>query len=222
VIRKKVEILVLVLFVGLRPLSGSAKVVICCAGDSLMRPVPGHLRDLLKPLSIQAVIKDWSQGGLSSRSYQDFFRQHWADWRQTRPDFIMVQLGTNDALPILEGKYDPAKFRENLLTIIRNFKQFSSETHKQPRIFIATAPYFSGTARKQEKNEIIKERINPAIREIARIEGLVFVDNFSVLENKPELYDPDGVHPSPEGEIALAKNWLFWIERELNPSIRKN
>ncbi len=181
-----------------------------------MRPVPGHLRVLLKTTNIQAVIKDWSQGGLSSKTYQGFFQRHWAAWRQTRPDLILIQLGTNDALPIVLGKHDPAKFRQNLLTIIRNFKLFTTAENKRPRIFVASVPYFTGTERRQEKNKVIKEQINPAIQEIARAEGLVFVDNFSVLENKPELYDPDGVHPSPEGEIALAKNWLLWIERAVH------
>ncbi len=211
------KILALALIVGLRPLPGLDRVVICCAGDSLMRPVPGHLRELWRRPKTQAVIKDWSQGGLSSRTYQGFFRRQSAAWHKTSPDLILIQLGTNDAGPILLGKYDLAEFRKNLRAIVDRFRQFRSSKNQPPRIFIASIPYFSGTADKEGKNRVIRDGINPAIKDLAVSEGLVFVDNFAVMNEKPTLYDADGVHPSSEGETALAGNWLSWIERELNP-----
>jgi len=179
-----------------------------------MRQIPYHLKEMLKFSKSKVVINDLSQGGLSSQSYQWFFTRHYENWIKTRPDFILIQLGTNDVIPLLEHKYELANFEENLKTIIGNFKSFRGNDNKCPEILIASVPLFYGEAYSQEKNRLVKEKINPTIKEIAKKEEIIFVDNFFVLKDKINLYDPDGVHPNSKGEKALAKNWLSWIRSE--------
>ena len=192
-----------------------SELTICCAGDSLMRPIPYHLKEMLNVAKRKVDIRDWSQGGLSSVTYQIFFAQHYLRWRKTRPDFILIQLGTNDVIPLQKDKYQMADFKKNLNTIIRNFKRFRGNKYRRPRIFLSSVPLFYGEFSSVEENRLVQKEINPAIEEIAIKEKLFFVDNFSILVNKTHLYSPDGVHPNSSGEIALSKNWLFWIRSEL-------
>ncbi len=191
------------------------KLAICCAGDSLMRPVPNHLENILKDSKGKIIIKDWSRGGLSSKSYRAFFLKRWKGWRKTRPDFVLIQLGTNDVRPLLQQEYDLENFRVNLKAIIKKFKTFKGGRYKTPKIFIASVPLFCQESRGKEKNQLIEEEINPGIEEIASEENITFVDNFSLLLHRAHLYSPDGVHPNSRGERALARNWLFWIRNEL-------
>jgi len=192
-----------------------SELTICCAGDSLMRPIPYHLKEMLKVPKTKIDIRDWSQGGLSSVTYRIFFTRHYLRWRKTRPDFILIQLGTNDVIPLLKDRYQMADFKKNLNTIIKNFKGFKGNGYKRPRIFLASVPLFYGESSSKEKNRLVQKEINPAIKEIAIKEKLFYVDNFSILVNETHLYSPDGVHPNSSGEKALAKNWLFWIRSEL-------
>jgi len=194
---------------------GAPPIVICCAGDSIMRPVPVHLRLLLKEESKRPFqVKDWAQGGQSSETYPSFLRQRWENWKNVRPDFIIIQLGTNDALPIFQSKYGRDRFEENLTGIIRTFKSLRGGISLAPRILMATTLLFKGTPDYEKKNWIIQTMINPAIRKIAEQEGTALVDNFSVMAGRPDFYDPDGVHPNTEGEKAIAHNWLSAIKKE--------
>jgi len=195
--------------------SDKTRLTICCAGDSLMRPIPYHLENILKDSKGKIIIKDWSRGGLSSKSYRAFFLKRWKGWRKTRPDFVLIQLGTNDVTPLLQQEYDLENFRVNLKAIIEKFKTFRGRRYKTPKIFIASVPLFCQESRGKGKNQLVAEKINPGIREIASEENIIFVDNFSLLFHRAHLYSPDGVHPNAKGERVLAKNWLFWLRSEL-------
>jgi len=188
---------------------------ICCAGDSLMRPVPHHLRSLLNASKDKVEIRNWAQGGLTSESYRSFFVRHYPDWKKIRSDFILLQLGTNDVFPLLEGRYTLAQFKENMSSIIEELRKFKGSKNRHPRILIASVPLFCYEIASPEKNSCVEDRINPAIQEIAEKEEVIFVDNYSVLRNRCDLYDPDGVHPNRDGERALARNWLSSIRKEL-------
>lgn len=201
----------LVLGLGLVPCCGQSDrppLVICCAGDSLMRPMPHYFRQLLPSLSPNFVIEEWAQGGLGSATYQSFYNQHAERWRRVAPDFILLQIGTNDAAPLAEGRSSPDDFQANLTAIIREFQSYRNPAGKAALVLVATVPLFSDDPVHAGKNQMVKDIINPAIRRAAESAGALLADNFSVLNGKPELYDPDGVHPNVQGEEALAKNWV--------------
>jgi len=210
-------VLVLVIMAGCLQ-NGQSELTICCAGDSLMRPIPRRLGEMLKISKRKIKIRDWSRGGLSSQSYQAFFKRHYQSWRNTRPDFILIQLGTNDVRSLLQKEYGIDDFKANLKTIIKNFRRFRGSKYKRPKIFMASIPLFYVVSSPKERNRLIEERINPTIEETAREENVIFVDNYSVLYNRTHLYFPDGVHPNSRGVKALAKNWLFRMRSELRKS----
>jgi hypothetical protein len=185
-----------------------ASLTVVCAGDSLMRPVPAHFRELAPEEGLDLAIHEWAQGGLSSETYLPFFFQKFPDWSETRCDAILLQLGTNDAVPILEGKRSREEFRGNLMMIVRQFKSLRKPDGRRPYVFLATVPYFCDQPESLEKNRIVGSVINPVLMEIAATEGVILVDQHLVLRNRPDYYDPDCVHPNAAGEIALARNWL--------------
>ncbi len=193
--------------------------IICCAGDSLMRPMPFYFRRLLPPVSSNFIIEEWAQGGLSSVTYQSFYRQHAGQWRRITPDLILLQLGTNDAAPLAEGRYSADDFLANLTAIIREFQTYRGAAGQAAVVLVATIPSFSDDPSNDGKNKMVREVINPAIRKAAESTGALLADNFSVLNGKPELYDPDGVHPNVQGEEALAKNWIKAMKACLFQSI---
>ena len=182
--------------------------VVACAGDSLMRPVPGHLRELRKADSFKFVLKEWAQGGLNSETYQGFFDKRRGTWESARPDMILLQLGTNDAWLILRKKRTVEDFERGMRAILSEFRKFRSASDAPPRILIATIPRFLFIPETAELNGIVENLINPALERIAVDVGVVLVDNFLALKDRPDLYDPDGIHPNAAGELVLAGNWL--------------
>jgi lysophospholipase L1-like esterase len=220
------SILFLGIFLAVSPAAAPAQAdrpdfVLCCAGDSLMRPQPVHLRILFEQAGGRPFrVEDWSQGGQSSQTYPSFLRAREEGWKNTQPDFLILQLGTNDAGPIAAGTYGRPRFEENLKGILRSLKILAGRPDSPPRLFIATVPLFLESPNSAAKNRAITDVINPTIRAVAEETGAVLVDQFAVLENRPDLYDSDGAHPSGEGEKALARNWLRALMKARTTAIR--
>jgi len=201
---------------GLAMLAGRAEplpFVLCCAGDSIMRPMPLHLRQILQSPGRDLVIHEWALGGLSTSTYLGFFRELPASQRRVKPHAILLQIGTNDVRPILEGRRTVADFEAGLSAILDEFGKYRTSAGGRTALLVATVPLFKAAAEDAAGNSLIVSRLNPAIRKAARASNARVVDNFAVLEKEPGLYDPDGIHPSSLGEAALARNWL----RSLRP-----
>ena len=188
-------------------LRGDEPLTICCAGDSLMRPIPAHLRAIAAAQNIALDIREWAQGGLNSDTYRSFFRRNEGRWTGTRCDAILLQLGTNDVVPLLEGRTTAAEVRARIREILAVFAKFEGRRRPRPLILMATVPRFCESLESAAKNEAVESTVNPILKEAAAAEGAVLVDSHAVLLNRPDLFDPDCVHPNAAGERALAENW---------------
>jgi len=83
--------------------------VICCAGDSIMRPVPVHLRPLLKAESGRPFqVRDWAQGGQSSETYPAFLRQRWENWKTVRPERALGRRESRSNRTMVRIRFDQA------------------------------------------------------------------------------------------------------------------
>jgi len=191
---------------------GTAPLTVCCAGDSLMRPIPVHLRALAAAAGENLVVLEWAQGGLNADTYRGFFRRCAAEGRESRCHAVLLQLGTNDAIPVLEGRETAGEFRSRLGEILGGFLTFPGIGRPRPALLVATIPRFCESPESAAKNEIVESVLNPIVRRAAAAAGAAVVDNHAVLRNGPGLYDPDCVHPSGEGERALAANWWRALE----------
>jgi lysophospholipase L1-like esterase len=183
------------------------ELTICCAGDSLMRPMPYYFKKLLRNIAKDVEIDDWSRGGLSTRTYMPFFRRHVRSQGRLTADFVLLQLGTNDVAALGSGELTLEKFSQKLKAITWEFKSIRNKNNVPAGVLLANipplyAPEFEGL------NSYICDVLNPAIMQIAEEKGLFLVDNWLALEGKRHLYDSDGVHPNAMGERVLAQNWV--------------
>lgn len=191
---------------------GRDELVIGCVGDSLMRPIPTHLKKLMRRLDRGIVVVGWAQGGMTVRSYLDFYRHRFPQGRTKNPDFVLIQLGTNDVRSLIEGDFTLDEFETDLRGIIEEFTKYSNGRGGSSHVLIANVPQRVGE-RYEKNNRFVEETLNPSIEKIAEDEGLFLVDNYRILNNRPHLYSHDGVHPNRVGERALAQNWIIAIKK---------
>jgi len=202
--------LALVLFLSLSscaPVTRRA-VVILCAGDSLTdSEYPRDLERLLRAEGYYAKVLNRGRKGNTSGEYLRYLEGRRASLAEEHPDFVLLQLGTNDVR--LDGDLTPtADFGRNMRAIVSVFSGFSTRSGGRPAILLALIPPVPETVGfpfGPASRERIAAEINPLLREIAREEHLVLVDNGSLFAASPELLP--GVLPTAEGYRRLARNW---------------
>lgn len=183
-------------------------VVIICAGDSITdSEYPRDLERLLGRDGVRAKVLNYGRKGNTSGEYLRFLEEQKSSLAGERPDFILVELGTNDVR--LDGdKTETPVFARNMRAIIGIFQGFSNRTGRNSVILLASIPPVPETVGfpfgPASRDRITRE-INPLIRDLAREERLVFVDNYALFFGAPELL-PE-VHPSRDGYRRLARNW---------------
>jgi lysophospholipase L1-like esterase len=184
-------------------------IIILCAGDSLTdSEYPRHLQRLLAREGKRARVLNYGRKGHTSGEYLRFLRQQGASLAGEHPDFILLQLGTNDVR--IDGDQTPAEdFGRNMEAIIGLFREFTGRRGERTRILLATIPPLpedlSPPFGPLSRDRVVEE-INPLIRRIGAAERLPVVDNYSLFVRSPEFL-PD-VHPTSEGYRLMARNWL--------------
>lgn len=191
------------------------KYLVYCAGDSLMRPLPVHLRRLLGPLRKKTEIREWAQGGQSTQTFPSFLDSRYPRWREKACDFVLLQLGTNDIIPLLHKEITLDRFKKAVTSLVLGFKGLKGRRFASPVVMMATVPPILAEPEGAEKRKVIEELVNPLLKEISSSCGVLLVDNHAVLKDRPDLFDPDGIHPNREGEIALARNWLTGLKASI-------
>jgi lysophospholipase L1-like esterase len=193
-------------------------VVILCAGDSLTdSEYPRDLRRLLARDGYRAQVLNYGRKGDTSGEYLRFLERQKEALGRRHPDFVLLQLGTNDVR--LDGDMtDTPSFARNMRRIIAFCRGFVTRGGDPPRILLATIPPVPETVGDPfgpRSRERIAREINPFIETLAREEQLALVDNYSLFLREPGLLP--GVHPSREGYRRLAENWY----RALHPWLRQ-
>ena len=183
--------------------------IVLCAGDSITAAdYPRFLQRRFDQDGILAKVLNYGRSGNTSGEYLAFLKKNTTVLSEEHPDFILIQLGTND----LREDHDntsATQFSENMKDIINIFSGFKTRSGKTPQFLIATIPpipensVFPFTENSQRR---VREEINPVIKQIADAKGLVLVDNYTLLLGQPLLL-PE-VHPSREGYRQIARNWF--------------
>jgi lysophospholipase L1-like esterase len=182
--------------------------IVLCAGDSITAAdYPRFLQTRFEQDGILAKVLNYGRNGNTSGEYLAFLKQNTTLLAGEHPDFILIQLGTNDLREDLDFT-STAQFSENIKNIIEIFSGFKTRSGKTPLCLIATIPpipknfVFPFT---EDSARRVREEINPVIKQIAAAAELVLVDNYTLLLDQPQLL-PE-IHPSREGYRQIAKNW---------------
>jgi lysophospholipase L1-like esterase len=175
-----------------RPSQG---VIILCAGDSLTdSEYPRHLQRLLGREGRRAKVLNYGRKGHTSGEYLRFLREKGPAMAREHPDFILLQLGTNDVR--VDGDQTPTEdFGRNMEAIIGLFREFTNRRGERAQVLLATIPSLP---------EAFSPPFGPGSRD--RVAREINVDNYSLFVRSPELL-PD-VHPMSEGYRLMARNWL--------------
>jgi lysophospholipase L1-like esterase len=212
---KKEAGLIFILFFLLSFCSPSPKgIILLCAGDSITEAgYPRYLRKILKNEGIQAKVLNKGKNGHNSREYLTFLEKNQEAFSESTPDFVLLQLGTND-VRIDHDQVSASDFYNNMKQIIDLLRRLKTRTGKNCHILLATIPPIPEDTPfpfAQDSGKRVKEEINPIIQKIAHEEKIPLVDNYSFFLQSPHLL-PD-VHPSREGYKVLAQNWFKALKK---------
>jgi len=189
--------------------------IILCAGDSITEVgYPPFLERILKDEGFRAKVVNEGKSGYTSREYLVYLRRNKTELADSHPDFILLQLGTND-VRIDHDQTSADNFYDNMKEIIRLFRDFKTRKGKNPHILLATIPPIpEGTPFPFSPESVNRatQEINPLIQKIAAEANCTLVDNYSVFLDSPHLL-PE-VHPSDQGYEAIAKNWFTALKKD--------
>lgn len=194
--------------------SNSKGIIIFCAGDSITEfGYPRFLHRILNREGIRNKVINRGRSGHNSREYLQLLKKNQTVWAENSPDFILLQLGTND-IRIDQDQVSADEFYRNIKETIHLFREWRTRIGSPPSLLLATIPPipegtpfpFNSSSRKR-----VQEDINPLIEKIALEENLPIVDNFSLFLGSPHLL-PE-VHPSKEGYEAMAQNWYEALKK---------
>ncbi len=189
--------------------SSSPSYIILCAGDSLTKQgYPPYLGRLLRQRGIRVKIYNCGRDGHNSREYLIYLKNNEAALKALKPDFILLELGTNDVR--LDSDYTSLEsFRSNMTEIIRIFSRFKTRWGKRTRVIIGLVPPIPPEVPfpfSFESARRVEEEINPILLALAEEYNFPVVDHWRLFKEKMELLSQ--VHPTPEGYREMAKAWL--------------
>jgi lysophospholipase L1-like esterase len=123
----------------------------------------------------------------------------------SKPDAIIVMLGTNDCKAIFAAKVKEVP--GNLEKLILKIREKTGEKKQPIPIFIVSPPPFSEDASLTEKYKGGARRIEyliPEFRKVAEKTKCHFIDTHSKIKSVYKYLTPDGIHLSEQGQYLLA------------------
>ncbi len=187
--------------------------IILCAGDSLTEQgYPSHLEKLLAQSGVRARVRNYGRSGFTSGEYLRFLEARRTSLEVEQPDFVLLQLGTNDVR--LDGDHTPAEvFENNMRRIIGIFSDFRTRWSRRPLILLASIPPVpeeTGFPFSPESSARVREEINPVMKRLSAELRLPLIDNFVLFRDRPGLLRD--VHPTEEGYQRMAANWYAGLK----------
>ena len=172
---------------------------VACIGDSITE-LPDYPHELQTLLGTNYTVGNFGAGGATvlldtDKPYID--QVEFVRAKNFLPDIVIIMLGTNDARTDYFKSID--SFVPDYMKLLNAIQALESN----PKIFLVKPPpLFDNTF--ELKNENLLEGIIPRIEQIANEEGLLIIDVYAALENHPEYFWDDGVHPTSEGATVIA------------------
>lgn len=116
--------------------------------------------------------------------------------RETKPDYVVIMLGTNDIL----ANFSISSVKQGYERLLDQFRNLPSK----PRLFLLTPPWIDTANVERPRLQSAKEApYQSAIQEVARKWKLPLLDVHALFVNQPNLFG-DGLHPSAHGYDLIA------------------
>lgn len=175
---------------------------VAAVGDSITENF-GYPENLQKALGTDYIVGNFGLGGTTVNLDNETPYMHSQVFEEaiaSRPDIVVIMLGTNDAHPELERF--SGNFVNDYIDLISAFQNLESK----PRIWIVKPPpiFDNGTGL---STSFFDQTIIPKIEEVGQKTGLPVINVYSVLANRSDCFY-DGVHPTPLGAMLIADEVL--------------
>ncbi len=133
---------------------------------------------------------------------------------EVNPDIVHILLGSND-IPIV-GKDTPRNITEKNV-YIKNISHIIDRIGEGRRVIVSTIPpIHSGRIDVFLPNKVIKnsviEEYNIALKDLVKQKGCELNDTWEYLREEDSLFEPDGVHLSPEAHILFAEKIIKFFK----------
>ena len=179
-----------------------------CIGDSVTESeygsYTGYLETFFKKAEFRVRVYSRAKPGNTSGEYLKYLEESNLI-KEINPDITVIMLGTNDVRTDSDNT-SVENFKKNMSKIIKTVKRHKNPDGSKTNIFIATVPpIFKIDLRvfNQYSKARIKEEINPAIKELAKQEGIILLNINGLFLKNPHLLP--GIHPNKEGYLQIAK-----------------
>jgi acyl-CoA thioesterase-1 len=172
---------------------------VACIGDSITE-LPYYPQELQTLLGTNYTVGNFGAGGSTvlldtDKPYID--QVEFVEAKNFLPDIAIIMLGTNDA------RTDNYKSIDNFVSDYMKLINEIQALESNPKIFLVKPPPLFDNEY-ELKNENLVDGIIPRIEQIANEEGAIIIDVYAALENHPEHFWDDGVHPNSEGATVIA------------------
>lgn len=121
-----------------------------------------------------------------------------ADALGSRPDVVVIELGTNDAKTGIWSQYGDS-FVSDYLRMVSLFLSLPS----RPAVWVTLLPRAENLVW-NIADSVVALQVNPRILEVARLQGLGVIDLRSGFASHDEWFLRDSIHPNVEGAQAMA------------------
>jgi len=178
---------------------------VACIGDSItyghgmpnrvLNCYPAQLQNILGPTY---EVKNFSVSArtlLKKGDYPIWEEQVYKDAKAFEPDFVVIQLGTNDTKP--QNWKHKADFISDYRSMIEEFESLPSVLKVW---MVKPVPVYG---KGDISDAILKNEILPMIDSIASADEVPIIDLYSALSNNAGMF-PDGVHPDKMASGIMA------------------
>ncbi|MBQ7470060.1 MAG: hypothetical protein IJS76_06520 [Pseudobutyrivibrio sp.] len=212
--RKAVVVIFAILFVaGLLYHSGflggeDKRIRVTCVGDSLTygsgvlktREIDSYPSKLQTKLGPSYLVSNFGlrNGTASETGNLPYINSgEYADSLKSKPDIVVIMLGTNDTKDI---NWDVDEYKKGLSDIVASYLDLKTK----PKVYLVRSPYCFSV----EGQELAEYGIQPAVvadelgkiaQEVAQEYSLEYVDMYQVTEGQNDLYTSDGIHFNKDG-----------------------
>ena len=153
-------------------------------------------------------VENYGVGGCTMLRHSDcpyWTRGRLGEALTSNPDIVFIDLGGNDSKPWNATHLD--EFQDDAVILTTMFQNLPS----RPRVILMTPTLFTRDSY-GISDKVSQEQVCPALYAAATETGAEVLDMYPVLQEARHTLDGDGIHPSDEGALLLARKVAWYLK----------